>query len=111
MSLLQNEWLVRIQDRPDTLQTRRANHQAHLEYLDSRVQEGRITMNSDSMQPQQPRSQDEGLEHTCGSVQVVKGATEEDVWEVLRADPYAENVWDLEKTVIAPMKVGIIKPL
>jgi len=110
MSLLQNEWLVRIQDRPDALEPRRANQQAHLEYLESQVQEGKITMNSDSMLPAQARGSDE--EHASGSVQVIKGNTEEDVWQLLRADPYAElGVWDLNKIVIAPMKVGIMKPL
>lgn len=54
----------------------------------------------------------EDRDEMCGNVVVVKGSTEEDVWELLRADPYAKlGVWDMDRTTIAPMKVGISKPL
>lgn len=109
MSSPQHEWLVRIQDRADASQLRQSSFAAHQEYLQTQVQEGRVTLNADIYSKDQLQTEDK---HICGSVQVVKGTNEQIVWEVLRADPYAEQrVWDLDNTTVAPLKVGIMKPL
>jgi hypothetical protein len=43
---------------------------------------------------------------------VIRAGSEDAVWEMLREDPFAKlGVWDLEKTVVVPMKCFVMAPL
>lgn len=47
-----------------------------------------------------------------GSVQVLKASSEDEVWQLLKEDPYAKlGVWDLDRATVSLMKVGIMTPI
>ncbi|KAF2151289.1 hypothetical protein K461DRAFT_280082 [Myriangium duriaei CBS 260.36] len=60
----------------------------------------------------QPSSHEDGLSKITGSIHVIKAASEEEVWELLRADPYAKlGIWDMDNAVVTPMKCFVQQPM
>jgi len=46
-----------------------------------------------------------------GSTMLAHAATREEVLEMLKADVYAPEVWDMERLVVVPFKTFLMKPL
>ena len=107
----ENDFLVRLPDYPNVLQTRIENRPLHLTHNKPHFESGKIAFGG-PMYSSQPESLEDGMSKITGSIHVCKAATEEEVWEMVRNDPYAKlGVWDLAKTVVTPMKVFVSKPL
>ncbi|KMP04261.1 hypothetical protein CIHG_05020 [Coccidioides immitis H538.4] len=91
------EWFVRLPDRPDVLETRLENRPLHVSHNKPLMENGTITFGGPLLSSQ-PTSMEEGLQKITGSIHLIKARTEEEVWELVRDDPYAKlEVWDLEK--------------
>jgi uncharacterized protein YciI len=106
-----NEYLVRLPDRPDVRQIRIENRPSHLSHNKPHFESGKIAFGG-PIYSSQPESLEDGLSKIIGSVHLCKASTVEEVWEMIRDDPYAKlGVWDLESTVVTPMKVFVSKPL
>ena len=108
-----HDWLVQIPDRPDMLQTRVANLQIHLDNLQHQVKAGRITMGGPTLRLPKPTAGDSSESPSIvGSVQILKASSEDEVWHLLKADPYAKlGVWDLDRATVSPMRVGVMKAM
>lgn len=60
----------------------------------------------------QPTNPEDGMNKIVGSIHVIKSSSEEEVWELVRDDPYAKlGVWDLERISVTPMKVLVNQPM
>lgn len=111
MAQQQYEWFVKLPDKSDALQTRLAHIQEHMAYVKPEVEAGRITM-AGPLFSSQPTTPDEGRTKMNGSVRVVRAGSEDEVWRLVKADPFAKlGVWDLDSATALPMKVGVMKSL
>ena len=111
MAQQQYEWLVQLPDKPNGLHARLDNLEAHLNNITPQVEAGKITMRG-FMFSVPPANPADAQTKISGSVHVVKASTEEEIWQLVKADPYTMlGVWDLEKATVSPMKVGIMKPM
>lgn len=111
MAQMQYDWYVRLPDKPDALQARRDNRPAHLDNITRQIKAGQITMRGDILLDTLAGAGDEH-DNVIGSVHAVKASNEEEVWQLVKADPYAKlGVWDLNRATVSSMKVGIMKPL
>ncbi|KAJ5872919.1 uncharacterized protein N7529_005272 [Penicillium soppii] len=105
------DFLVRLPDHPNILQTRIENRPLHLTHNKPHFESGKISFGG-PMYSSQPESLEDGMSKITGSIHLCKAGTEEEVWEMIRNDPYAKlGVWDLEKAVVTPMKVFVSKAL
>jgi uncharacterized protein YciI len=107
----ENDFLVRLPDHPNVQQIRVGNRPLHLTHNKPHFESGKISFGG-PMYSSQPLSLEDGMSKITGSIHLCKAATVEEVWEMVRNDPYAKlGVWDLEKTSVTPMKVFVSKPL
>lgn len=105
------DWLVKLLDNPDVLQIRLENRPVHLAHNKPLFDGGKITFGGPILSSQ-PKDAEDGLRKIIGSIHLCRATTEEQVWEMVRNDPYAKlGVWDLEKTIVTPMKVFISQPM
>lgn len=106
-----NEFLVRLPDMSDVLETRIANRALHLMHNQQHFASGKIAFGG-PFYSSQPEDGEETMSKIIGSIHLFKACTEKEVWQMIRDDPYAKlGVWDLERTVVTPMKVFVSKPL
>lgn len=111
MAQQQYEWLVQLPDKSNGLHARLDNLEAHLDNVTPQVEAGIITMRG-FMFSSPPANSEDAKTKISGSVHVVKASTEEEIWQLVKADPYATlGVWDMDKAIVSPMKVGIMKPM
>lgn len=97
----QYDWLVQIPDKPNALRTRLDNRPAHLSHNKPQIEAGKIVFGGPTLSRQR-ESEDEGYEIT-GSVTLFRASSEEEVWDMVKADPYAKiGVWDLDRVVVTP---------
>ncbi|KAF1821505.1 uncharacterized protein K489DRAFT_381500 [Dissoconium aciculare CBS 342.82] len=106
----QYDWYVHLPDLPDSQQIRTDNRHLHLKHnadiFGKQVIFGGPTLVAPSLSPADPNFQ------VNGSIHVIRAGSEDAVWEMLREDPFAKlGVWDLEKTVVVPMKCFVMAPL
>lgn len=107
----ENDFLVRLPDHPDVLQTRIENRPLHLTHNKPHFESGKITFGG-PIYSSQPTSLEDGMTKITGSIHLCKANTEDEVWEMVRNDPYAKlGVWNLDETVVTPMKVFVSKPM
>lgn len=100
-------WLCVIPDRPGVLNARLANLQSHMANTKEQIAKGRLIVGGPSLSPADVKTCDQQLKPT-GSVQILRGSSEEEVREALGHDPYAKlGVWDLEHASFQPMRVGV----
>ncbi|KAA8642440.1 hypothetical protein EYZ11_010616 [Aspergillus tanneri] len=105
------DWLVRLPDNRDVLATRIENRALHLSHNKSHFESGKIAFGG-PIYSSQPKDMEDGLKKITGSIHLCKASTEEEVWEMVRNDPYAKlGVWNLDEVVITPMKVFVSQPL
>lgn len=105
------DWLVRLPDHPNVLATRIENRPLHLSHNKPHFESGKIAFGG-PIYSSQPKDLEDGFKKIIGSIHLCKAATEEEVWEMVRDDPYAKlGVWNLDEVVITPMKVFVSQPL
>ncbi|KID99272.1 YCII- domain protein, partial [Metarhizium majus ARSEF 297] len=109
MSTTKNEWLIMIQDRPGVLQTRYDNTHTHIAYYKPVREQGQLIF-AGPMLSAHPQKAGDPL-NIVGSILVLNLDTLEDVWKLLREDPFNKTgVWDLDKTTITPFKSTVRTP-
>ncbi|KHN98033.1 YCII-related domain protein [Metarhizium album ARSEF 1941] len=109
MSATSNEWLVMIQDRPDVLKTRYASSPSHIANYKPIREQGQLIF-AGPMLGAHPQKAGDPL-NIVGSVLVLSLDSLEDVWRLLREDPFNKaGVWDLEKTTVTPFKSTVRTP-
>ncbi|KAJ5918167.1 hypothetical protein N7454_010542 [Penicillium verhagenii] len=107
----ENDFLVRLPDNPNVLQTRIENRSLHLTHNKPHFESGKVSFGG-PIYSSQPTSLEDGMTKITGSIHLCKANTEEEVWEMIRSDPYAKlGVWNLKETVVTPMKVFVGTPM
>lgn len=107
----ENDFLVSLPDHAGILQTRIENRPLHLTHNKPNFESGKITFGG-PMYHSQPKDTEDAMTKITGSIHLCKAASEKEVWEMIRCDPYAKlGVWDLDRAVVTPMKVFLSKPL
>ncbi|KAK1768292.1 hypothetical protein QBC33DRAFT_536726 [Phialemonium atrogriseum] len=105
------DWLVQLPDKPDVLTTRLAHVGEHLSHTRPYVDAGTIVVGGMTLSSQ-PKTPAAGPLPVTGSAMMFRTATEEEVWKILREDPFAKaGVWDLERATITPYKCAVRRPL
>ncbi|KAG9764096.1 hypothetical protein KCU73_g1114, partial [Aureobasidium melanogenum] len=105
------DWFVHLPDNPNMLQTRLENRPKHLEHNQPLMDSAKIFFGG-PMLSAQPTSPEDGMTKIIGSIHVIKSASEEEVWELVKDDPYAKlEVWDMERVSVTPMKVFVNQPM
>lgn len=100
------DWLVQIPDRPNAQQSRMTNLSAHLSHNKPQIAAGQLVLSGPTLAAQ-PRSAEE-LPAMTGSVLLFKAGSEEEVWEMVKDNPYAKvGVWDMERAVITPFRCAV----
>ncbi|RAL07194.1 uncharacterized protein BO97DRAFT_307695, partial [Aspergillus homomorphus CBS 101889] len=102
---------------PTTITTRLENRENHLAHNAPYFASGEIGFGGpmlsshDNTQTKNPDSNNEddnelNLSKIIGSIHLVHAASEEEVWAMGRADPYAVlGMWDLEAVEVVPVRV------
>ena len=102
----QYDWLVQIPDYPNAQPHRISNLPAHLSYNKPLIVAGQMVLSGPTLSSQ-PKSADE-VPDMNGSVMLLKASGEEEVWEMIRENPYAKvGVWDLDRVQITPMRCAV----
>ncbi|MCJ1378976.1 hypothetical protein MMC17_002075 [Xylographa soralifera] len=102
----QYDWLVQIPDHPNAQSDRMSNLSAHLNYNKPLIVAGQMVLSGPTLSAQ-PKSENE-IPKMTGSVMLLKTGSEEEVWEMVRENPYAKvRVWDLDKAVITPFRCAV----
>lgn len=105
----QNDFLVQIPDQSHALQKRMRNIDAHLAHNKPLLEAGTLILSGPTLTGH-PMSPEEGLPIT-GSVLIFRTGTEDELWQLLAADPLAKaGVWDMEKATVTPYRCGLWKP-
>ncbi|KAK0516284.1 hypothetical protein JMJ35_000887 [Cladonia borealis] len=106
----QYDWLVQVPDKPNALQTRMSNLASHLSYNKPHIEAGKLVFTGPTLSSQ-PKSADE-VPAMTGTVTLFKAETEDEVWEMVKGNPFAEvGVWDLEKATVTPFRCAVRKAL
>ena len=106
MAATQYDWLVHIPDQPNTLQSRMSNLNAHLDYNKPQVAAGRLVMSGPTLALHPENAAETPAMN--GSVMVFRAGSEEEVWDIIKGNPYATTgVWDLERAAITPFKCAV----
>lgn len=100
------DWLVIAPDKPGTLEKRMAVRSAHLSNISARADAGFWKLGGAMLT--EPPKDAEPLAIN-GSAMMAYAATRDEVWEELKRDVYAKEVWDLEKVQIIPFKTAFRK--
>lgn len=83
-----------------------SNLPAHLSYNKPLIVAGQMVLSGPTLSSQ-PKSADE-VPDMNGSVMLLKASGEEEVWEMIRENPYAKvGVWDLDRVQITPMRCAV----
>lgn len=99
------EYLVQIPDKPNALQQRLAVRPKHLEELKPKIARDQIVFGGARLSEQPKEGETPPM---IGSVLLIKADSEEEVWKLLREDPYTKGgAWDVDKAVITPFKCAI----
>ena len=104
----QYDWLVQIPDKPKALQNRMSNLSAHLNYNKPQIEAGKLVFTGPTLSSQ-PKSADE-VPAMTGSVTLFKASSEEEVWQMVRENPYAKaEVWYMERATVTPFRCAVRK--
>lgn len=102
------DWLVQIPDKPDALPLRMSNLADHLSYNKPHVDGGQLVFTGPTLAAQ-PKAADEVPQMT-GTVTLFKARTEEEVWEMVRGNPFAKvGVWDMDHATVTPFRCAVRK--
>ncbi|TKX18706.1 hypothetical protein C1H76_9496 [Elsinoe australis] len=103
-----NEWLVIMKDKPNSLEARMKVRPQHLEALKPQVEAGQWVFGG-AMLASPPSDGKLDIE---GSVMLGVAATKEEVLARLKQDVYATSgVWDIDNVQIIPFKCAVRKPM
>ncbi|KAF2223398.1 hypothetical protein BDZ85DRAFT_197139 [Elsinoe ampelina] len=104
----QNEWLVLMKDKPNSLEARMKVRPQHLEELKPQVESGLWVFGGATLNA--PPS--DGKLDIYGSCMLGIAETKEEILNRLKQDVYAKSgVWDIENVQIIPFKCAVRKPL
>lgn len=99
------EYLVTVPDKPNALQQRLAARPKHLAELKPKMDRGQVVFGGANLSEQPKGGETPAM---IGSVLLVKADCEEDVWTMLREDPYTVGgAWDVDRATVAPFKCAI----
>ncbi|KAL8784618.1 MAG: hypothetical protein Q9213_003873 [Squamulea squamosa] len=97
------DWLVQTPDLPNAQQARLSNLSAHLAYNQPHIEAGNLVLTGPTL-ASQPESADQ-IPAMTGSVSLLKAGSEEEVWAIVRENPYAKvGVWDLDRATVTPFR-------
>jgi uncharacterized protein len=105
MSSPTKEWLVKVPDHAGALEKRMASRPAHFAGLKGNVDSGVIVFGGALLSKQPEEGEAPAMN---GSFLMVKADTEEDVWKLLKQDPYTKGgAWNMDAVEIWPFKCAI----
>ncbi len=105
----QNDYLVQIPDHPSAHQNRTTHLSAHLNHSKPQIAAGQLVLSGPSLSsyPGEGEGAD-GVPEPTGSIMVLRAGSEEQVWEMIRGNPYAtEGVWDLGRAAITRFRCAV----
>ena len=101
------DFLVQIPDKPNSLPHRLSNLPAHLAYNKPHVEAGKLVLTGPTL-ASHPPAQPQGPLPMTGTVTIFKAGSEEEVWEMVRGNPFAtEGVWDMERASVTPFRCAV----
>ncbi len=85
-----------------------SNLPAHLQYNQPYIDSGSLVFTGPTL-ASQPAGPDE-VPAMTGSVTLFKADSEDEVWEMVRGNPYAKcGVWDMEKATVTAFRCAVRK--
>lgn len=104
------DYLVQIPDKPDAFASRMSHLTAHLDYNKPQIQADKLVLSGPTLAHQPKDAEDKPA--MTGSVLMFKAGSEEEVWEMVRGNPYSrEGVWNLDQATITLFKCAVRKAL